>query len=102
MMSEERLCDGGLCHIFLSLKAVKIYVLLLLINVGTTTKQNLVVLQQTTTNYKLSDWAHFWNVVICQPYLAFCRSKFPFLRIPFLQKAEIAVQMSLGNKKKYD
>ena len=54
-MSEERLCDGGLCHIFLSLKAVKIYVLLLLTNVGTTTKQNLVVLQQTTTNYKLSD-----------------------------------------------
>ena len=54
-MSEERLYDGGPCHIFLSLKAVKIYVLLLLINVGTTTKQNLVVLQQTTTNYKLSD-----------------------------------------------
>ena len=62
--------SGGPYYIFLSLQSVRIFVLLQLINVDTTTNYNLVVLQQTAADYKLSDWIHFWNKCRNLPFLA--------------------------------
>ena len=96
--------EEGPYHIFLSLLSLKIFVLIQLINVGTTTNYsyNEVVLQRSITNLKLSYRTYFWNKCCNLLFLAICRSQFPlliFLASSWFQKAKATLRMSLQNKK---
>ena len=76
--------------------------MLQLVNASTTMNYNLVVLQRSTTNFKLSNWAYFWNKCCNLSFLAICHSQFPLLIFrasSWFQKAKIALRMSLRNKK---